>query len=126
MRSATRPSSPIPTGLCSASAGPQPVRIQGRHVHVAGGMHAERASFVKSALTRSLRLDRGSGIAVRSDRYPKGMDLCRSASGVWSFEGAMPGQIEAKPVYHEAITRYLTIFDPLFESAQDANEFNFV
>ncbi len=54
------------------------------------------------------------------------MDLRRSETGAWTLENADPGQIEAKPDYHEAITRYLTVFDPLFERAQASNEFNFV
>lgn len=54
------------------------------------------------------------------------MDLNRNERGQWSFSNVSDAEAELKPDYIEALPRYLTIFDPLFDEAQRRSEADFV
>jgi hypothetical protein len=53
------------------------------------------------------------------------MDLVRDED-VWAFQKLSDDERSRKPDYMDALPRYLNIFDPLFERAQDENEFEFI
>lgn len=53
------------------------------------------------------------------------MDLIRD-DGAWAFQNVSDEERSRKPDYIDALPRYLNIFDPLFERAQEADEFEFI
>src|SRR4051794_15816364 len=53
------------------------------------------------------------------------MDLVRD-DGVWAFQKGSCEDRSGKPDYIDSLLRYLNIFDPLFERAQEANELEFI
>lgn len=54
-----------------------------------------------------------------------GMDLIRGGSA-WTLVNVSDEERSRKPDYIDALSRYLNIFDPLFERAQEADEFEFI
>lgn len=53
------------------------------------------------------------------------MDLVRD-EGVWAFQNVSGEERSGKPDYIDSLPRYLNVFDPLFERAQEASEFEFI
>ncbi len=57
------------------------------------------------------------------------MSLKRDENGVWTVELNEVDQEtieQSHPSYFDALPRYLTAFDPAFEHAREASEFNFL
>src|SRR3954453_2811154 len=54
------------------------------------------------------------------------MALMRAVGGTWSFENVSDDERRLKPDYIDALPRYLTALDPVFERAQSKNEFEFI
>jgi hypothetical protein len=54
------------------------------------------------------------------------MDLVRDENGTWRLLNISSDEQGRKPDYIEALPRYLTAFDALFERAREASEFDFI